>query len=248
MSLYSTRRTPVPQDEPPHMPTIPRPHTCSTGPVGTTPGPPHLQSRRGGVSPTAPSLVNISPIHHSPNLLQMEGPPTEVTPFNIPRHVLPWSPLAPIGEHSQFTRFAPPSSSTPYEPLTREPPPEYPITCPSRGVPSTFMELLSLMVHLQLETPHTLSHMQGPSTFREPYLVTQLPTAPAAFVHSPDPQPIAGDSPLVATTQMFTLAEEEYLCMFWPMTSTESIPPPSPFQPFLAAPQQRLIYIPAWPA
>src|SRR5882724_4228997 len=107
MSLYSTRRTPVPQDKPPHMPAIPRPHMCSTGPVGTTPGPPHPQSRRGVTSLTTPSLVNVSPIHHSPDLRQMEGPPTEATPFNVPRHVLPRSPLAPIGEYSQFTGFAP---------------------------------------------------------------------------------------------------------------------------------------------
>src|SRR5882724_963596 len=121
------------------MPTIPRPCTHSTGPVGTTLGPPHLWSRRGGTSPTNPSLVNVSPIHHSPDLCQMEGPPTEVTPFNVPQHVLPWSPLAPIGEHSQFTGFALPSSSTPYEPLIREPPPRYPTPSPARGMPSTFM-------------------------------------------------------------------------------------------------------------
>src|SRR5882724_12104468 len=121
------------------MPAIPRPHTRSTGPVGTTPGPPRPQSRRGGMSPTTPSLVDISPVHHSPGLCQMEGPPTEATPFNIPRHVLPWSPLAPIGEYSQFTGFAPPSSSTPYESLTREPPPGYPTASPSRAAPHIFM-------------------------------------------------------------------------------------------------------------
>src|SRR5882724_10470954 len=75
------------------------------------------------------------------------------TPYNV----LPQSPLAPIGEHSQFTRFAPPSSSTPYEPLVREPPPRYPTSSPARGIPSTFMEPLSRMVHSQLETPRTLS-------------------------------------------------------------------------------------------
>src|SRR5882724_6270352 len=105
------------------------------------------------MSPNTPSLVNVSPIHHNPDLRQMEGPPTEATPFNVPRHVLPRSPLAPIGEHLQITEFAPPSSSTPYKPLTRERPPEYPITSPSRVVPSTFMEPLSRMVHSQLETP-----------------------------------------------------------------------------------------------
>src|SRR5882724_3588250 len=188
MSLYTTRRTPVPWDEPLHMPAIPRPRMRSTGPVGTTPGPPLPQSRRGGTSPTTPSLVNVSPIHHSLGLHQMEGPPTEVTPFNVPRHVLPRSPLAPIGEHPQVTGFTPPSSSTPYELLRREPPPGYPTASPSRGAPSTFMEPLSRMIHSRLEMPRTPSRLQGPSTFREPYPEANPPTDPAAFGHSPDPR------------------------------------------------------------
>jgi len=68
-----------------------------------------------------------------------------------------------------------------------EAPPGYPTTSPSRGAPSTFMEPLSRMIHSHLETPHTLSRLQGSSTFREPYPVANPPTAPAAFVHSPDP-------------------------------------------------------------
>src|SRR5882724_11460423 len=120
----------------------------------------------------------------------------------------------------------------------REPLLENPITSPSRGVPSTFMEPLSQMVHSWLETPHTLSHVQGPCTFREPYPVTQTPTAPATFVHSSHPRLIAGDSPLVAATQRFTLSEEEYFHMFWPMTSTASHPTSTPFHPIPAAPQQ----------
>src|SRR5882724_11313776 len=106
------------------------------------------------MSPTTPSLVNISPVHHSLGLHQMEGPPTEATPFNVPRHVLPRSPLALIGEHPQVTGFAPPSSSTPYEPVMREPPPGYPTASPSHTAPSTFMEPLSRMIHSQLKTPH----------------------------------------------------------------------------------------------
>src|SRR5882724_9953806 len=96
MSLYPTRRTPILWDEPPHMPTLPRPRTHSTGPVGTTPGPPRLQSRQGGMSPNTPSVMNVLPVNHSPDLHQMEGPPTEATPFNVPRHILPRSPLALI--------------------------------------------------------------------------------------------------------------------------------------------------------
>src|SRR5882724_5376997 len=127
MSLYMTRRTPVPWDEPPHMPTLPRPRARSIGPVGTTPGPPCPQSRQGGMSLNTPSLVNALPVHHSPDLCQMEGPLTEVTLFNVPQHVLPQSPLVLIREHSQTTGSTPPSLSTRYEPLTREPPPGYPI-------------------------------------------------------------------------------------------------------------------------
>src|SRR5882724_2795168 len=177
------------------------------------------------MSPTTPSLVNILPVHHSPDLRQMEGPPTEVTPFNVPQHIFPWSPLAPIREHSQFTRFAPPSSSTPYEQLTREPPPRYPTSSPARGMPSTFMEPLSWIIHLRLEMPRTPLHLQGPSTFREPYPVANPPTAPTAFVHSPDPRPVSGDSPLVAATRRFTQAEENYLRTFRLTTSTLSNAP-----------------------
>src|SRR5882724_9049085 len=115
MSLYLTRRTPVPWDEPLHMPALPRPCTRSTGPVGTTPGPPCPQSRRGGMSPNTPSIVNVSPVHHGPDLRQLEDPPIKVTPFNVPRHVLPRSPLAPIGEHLQTTGFTPLSLLTHYE-------------------------------------------------------------------------------------------------------------------------------------
>src|SRR5882724_11343298 len=194
------------------MPIVPRPRTRSTGPVGTTQGPPRPQSLRGGTSPTTPSLVNVSPIQHSPGLHQMEGPPTEATPFNVPQHVLPQSPLAPIGEHTQIAGFTLLSSLTPYEPLTREPPPGYPIMSPARGAPSTFMEPLSQMIHSQLETPPMPSCIQGPPMFREPYLVANPLTAPVTFLHLPDPRLIMGDRPLVAMTRRFMLAEEEHLC------------------------------------
>src|SRR5882724_8425620 len=200
------------------------------------------------MSPTTSSLVNIPPVHHSLGPHPMEGPPTKATPFNVPRHVLPRSPLAPIGEYPQVTRFTPLSSLTPYEPLTREPPPGYPTASPSRGAPSTFMEPLSRMIHSHLETPHTPSRLQGSSTFREPYLVANPPTAPAAFVHSPDPRPASGDSQLVDATCMFTQAEEEYLHTYRLMTSTHSNSPSTPHRRPLVAPQQRPTYTPVWPA
>src|SRR5882724_9297103 len=196
------------------MPTLPRPRTRSTGPVGTTPGPPHPQSRRGGTSPNTPSMVNISPVHYGPDPHQLEGPPIEATPFNVPQHVLPWSPLALIGEHFQTTGFALLSLSTPYEPLAMEPPPRYLMTSPDRGMPTTLMELLSQMIHSRLETLRMPLRMQEPSTFREPYPVANPLTVPAMFIHSPDPQPSSGDSPLVAMTQSFTRAEEEYFHTF----------------------------------
>src|SRR5882724_5982448 len=127
-------------------------------------------------------------------------------------------------------------------------PPGYPTASPSHGAPSTFMELLSQMIHSWLETPRTPSHLQGASTFREPYPVTNLPTAPATFVHSPDPRPASGDSQLVATTCMFMQAEEEYLCTFRPMTSTPSNAPSTPHHLFSATPQQQLMHTPVWPA
>jgi len=136
MSIYPTRRTPTPRDEPPHMPAVPQTSyvlywSCRNHPG--TPTPP-ISVRRN--EPDHPSLVNVSPIHQQSCLQQMERSPTEATPFNVPRHVLPRSPLAPIGEHPQVTGFAPPSSSTPYEPLMREPPPGYPTASPSHGAPS----------------------------------------------------------------------------------------------------------------
>src|SRR5882724_11703412 len=163
-------------------------------------------------------------------------------------NVLPWSPLAPIGEHSQVTRFVLPSSWTPYEPLAREPPPRYPTSSPASGMPSTFMEPLSRIIHSRLETPCTLSCLEGPSTFREPYPVANPPMAPATFVHSPDPRPVAADSPLVATTCRFTHVEEEYLCTFWLTTSAPSNTPSAPHRCFSATPQQQPTYTPVWPA
>jgi len=110
------------------------------------------------------------------------------------------------------------------------------------------MEPLSRMIHSRLETPRMPSHIQGPSTFREPYLVANPPTVPATFIHFPDTQPSSGDTPLVATTQRFTQVEEDYLRTFWLMTLTTSDAPPAPYHPFPAAPQQQLTYLPVWPA
>src|SRR5882724_7536740 len=122
------------------------------------------------MSPTTSSLVNIPPVHHSLGLHQMEGPPAKATPFNVPRHVLPWSPLAPIGEHPQVTGFAPPSSSTPYEPLMREPPPRVPNCIPLSRSPQHLYGAVEQDDPLTFgDAAHTVT--QGSSTFREPYPV-----------------------------------------------------------------------------
>jgi len=47
---------------------------------------------------------------------------------------------------------------------------------------------------------------------------------------------------------MFMQAEEEYLRTIRPTTSTPSNAPSTPHHRFLAAPQQRPMYIPVWPA
>src|SRR5882724_5867034 len=104
-------------------------------------------------------------------------------------------------------------------------------------MPSTFMEPLSQIIHSRLEMPHTPLRLQGPSTFREPYPVANPPTAPADFVHSPDPRPVSGDSPLVATTCRFTQAVEEYLHTVRLMASTPSNAPSAPHRFFSGTPQ-----------
>src|SRR5882724_6872904 len=98
MSLYPTRQTPIPQEKPPHLPTLPFPCTRSTGPVGITPGHQCPQSRHEGRSPNISSVLSVSSMHNEQDLCQAEGPLTEAMPFNVLQHVLPWSPLALIRE------------------------------------------------------------------------------------------------------------------------------------------------------
>ena len=92
-----------------------------------------------------------------------------------------------------------------------------------------------------------LLHVQEPSTFREPYPVANPPMAPVTFVHSPNPQLILGDNPLVSMTRRLTPAEVEYLLtlrLMPPMVRDASqVPNPA----FLAAPQLQPMYVPTWP-
>jgi len=141
------------------------------------------------MSLTTPSLVNVSPVHHSPDLRQMEGPPTEAT-LSTSLNMYCLVTLAPIGEHSQFTGFAhcrrrrPMSHSQGSPCLGTRPPPQL-------GGCQHFHGTVGRMIHSRLETPRTPSCLQGPSTFREPYPVSHPSMAPAAFVHSPDPRPVS---------------------------------------------------------
>jgi len=67
---YPTRRTPVPRDEPPHIPAS-RPPVCASNCVRRNhPGPPpHLARERA-----RHLLVNVSPIHHSLAFIKWKVP------------------------------------------------------------------------------------------------------------------------------------------------------------------------------
>jgi len=97
------------------------------------------------------------------------------------------------------------------------------------------MELLSQMIHLWLETPRTLSRMQGPSTFREPYPVAQPPMAPATFV-----------IPQTHDTKVHPGRRRVFVHIPANDLNCEQCPP-ALFTPFQHT-QQRLTYAPAWPA
>jgi len=243
MSLYTTRRTPVPRDEPPHMVALPRPRTRSTGPVGTTPAPPRSQSRREGRSPTLTSVSSVTPSHHTHDLPFGGGPLTGTPPFNVPRHVLPRSPLGPITEHSMATGFAPVSASTPYGVLEEAAPPSYPVASPTREAPSAFMQLLDRLMNTRSVAPRTGSR-DGPPSFRAPYPMTSPLMAPTGVTHSPNPRPIVRDDQMASVTRTLNPVEEEYLPTFH-LTPQGTRTPPQPSVPI--APQQRPTYVPPWP-
>jgi len=88
MSLYPTRQTLVPRDEPPHITTLPQMWTCSTGPVETTLGPQCPQSMQQGKSPYLPSASSMTLSHHTQDIPQVEGPLAETPLCNVPQLVL----------------------------------------------------------------------------------------------------------------------------------------------------------------
>ena len=88
MSLYLTRQTPILQDKPTHIPTLPQPWTRSTGQVGTTPGPEHPQSRCERRSPHLSLVLSAALSHHIQDIPQLESPLAGTTFFNQPCHLL----------------------------------------------------------------------------------------------------------------------------------------------------------------
>ena len=139
MSLYLTKQTPIPQDKPPHMPTMPQLWTCSTGPVGTNPGPEHPKSRCKRKSPLFFfSLVpSMELSHHSRETPQLDDllvdtqdiHATETLFFNQPCNLLQQSPLTLIMEQSHTMGFALTSLSTPFLSLNLTAYPEGPPVC-----------------------------------------------------------------------------------------------------------------------
>src|SRR5882672_3436602 len=77
-NLYSSRHTPTTREQPPHMLALPRPRTCSSGPVGTTPTPPpRPTSRQEGGSPHHLPLPASSPTADNMQSHTMGPPPME---------------------------------------------------------------------------------------------------------------------------------------------------------------------------
>jgi len=146
MSLYTTRQTPVPWDEPPHMARIPRPRTRSTGQVGTTLGPPHPNLGEGN-EPDHPLLGERITCPHSPGLIRWKAPqPRRLLSTSLNMYCLghPWHQLGSIPSSPICPTILVDTLRVAHE---GDPPrvPRYPTASPSHGAPSTFMELLSQM-------------------------------------------------------------------------------------------------------
>jgi len=107
--------------------------------------------------------------------------------------------------------FAPISVSTLYGPLGDAPLPVYPAASPTRDTPSAFMQPLDQLMNTRLVAPCTLSHREGPPSFRVPYLLAGPLVAPTGIIHSPNPHLIIRDNVLASVTHMLNPVEEEYL-------------------------------------
>jgi len=135
------------------MPALPQLWAHSTGPVGTTPGPKHPQSRHERRSPHLSLVLSMASSHHSQEIPQLQSPLAGTPFFNLLCHVLQQFPLALIREHLHTTGFTPTSSSTPYGKLAGDPLSEYPLASPTREAPSVFITPLSQIMHCRSEAP-----------------------------------------------------------------------------------------------
>ena len=147
-------------------------------------------------------------------------------------------------EHLTISGFAPTLASTPYGPLGDAPPPVYPVASPNRDAPSAFMQPLDRLMNTRSAAPHTWLHGEGLPLFRVPYLFASPLAAPTAFIHLPNPHPIARDNSLVSISCTLNPLEEEYLhtLLLTPQMAQNALQPP-----VSVAPQPRPTYIPPWP-
>jgi len=127
----------------------------------------------------------------------------------------------------------------------REPPPRVPDCIPSRE-PQHLYGAVEPDDHSRLETPCTPSHLQGASTFREPYPVTNLPTTCTC----PLPRSLlaSGDSQLAAATHVLTQARRS-ICA---PSGRRPRPPVMLHRPLIASfrlpPSSDRCNTPVWPA
>src|SRR5467141_102140 len=76
------------------------------------------------------------------------------------------------------------------------------------------MAPLSRLMHPRLAALRTLSRSEAPVSFSAPYPTIQPAMTMPAFVHSPNPRPIAGVHPIASTVDYLTRWEEEYFRRF----------------------------------
>src|SRR5882672_10867836 len=210
VNLYSSRRTPTMREQPPHMPALPRPRTHSSGPVGTTPIPPQLTSRREGRSPHHLSLPASSPTVDNMQSCTMGPPPMEESAGSTPTTRPGWRneaqqllraspPFQLILEELPRASFAPTAVSTPFIPWERWPSNEHPPAPPPEEASHAFVAPLSRLMHPRSAALHTPSRSEAPVSFSAPYPTIQPAVTMPAFVHSPNPRPIAGVHSIAST-------------------------------------------------
>src|SRR5882724_2295854 len=95
--------------------------------------------------------------------------------------------------------------------------------------------------------PCTLSHGEGLPSFRVPCPLADPITAPAMFMHLPNPCLIAKNNSLASVTHMLNPVEEEYHRTLQLMPLMPQDTPQVPGPPASVAPQLQPTYIPHWP-